>query len=61
MSDHTSNNASPDGSTDITKDQQERTANLADGSNTGNATEDPNQDSDINSGGEPATPEKDAS
>lgn len=61
MSNHAGNDAPPNGSTDITDEQQERTANLADGSSTGNATEDPNQDSDINSGGEPGNPEKDAS
>ncbi|RKR74802.1 hypothetical protein [Frondihabitans australicus] len=43
----------PGGSTDITDEQKKRTADLGDGSPTGNATEDPQQDSDTPSGGEP--------
>lgn len=51
----------PDGSTNISDSERQRTDELADGSPTGNATEDPNQDSDTNSGGEPTPPKKDAS
>lgn len=43
----------PDGSTKISEEQKTRTENLSDGSPSGNAVEDPNQDSDIDSGGEP--------
>lgn len=50
----------PDGSTNISDAERQRTDELADGSPTGNATEDPNQDSDTNSGGEPTPPEQDA-
>lgn len=39
--------------------KRQRTADLGDGSSTGNATEDPNQDSDVDSGGEPRTSEDD--
>lgn len=56
-----STESTPDGSTNISETQRQRTAELADGSPTGNATEDPNQDSDTNSGGEPTPPEQDAS
>lgn len=51
----------PNGSTNISDAEQQRTDDLPDGSPTGNATEDPNQDSDTNSGGEPADPEQDES
>ena len=43
----------PDGSTNVTADQQEYTEQLGDGTPSGSATEDPNQDSDTVSGGEP--------
>lgn len=43
----------PDGSTNISEEQKTRTENLPDGSSSGNAVEDPKQDSDIDSGGEP--------
>jgi hypothetical protein len=43
----------PDGSTNITEEEKTRTENLPDGSSSGNAVEDPEQDSDIDSGGEP--------
>ena len=46
-------NKTPDGSTDITAEQAEYTEELPDGSPTGDATEDPKQDSDTTSGGEP--------
>lgn len=47
------NDQKPDGSTDTTDEQKKHTDELGDGSPTGNATEDPNQDSDTTSGGEP--------
>lgn len=43
----------PDGSTNITEEQKRYTEELGDGSPTGDATKDPNQDSDTTSGGEP--------
>lgn len=43
----------PDGSTDITEMQRAYTEALGDGSPSGNATEDPKQDSDTASGGDP--------
>ncbi|WIB60273.1 hypothetical protein DEJ13_00165 [Curtobacterium sp. MCLR17_007] len=46
----------PDGSSQPTDDEQQYTDDLPDGSSTGNATEDPAQDSDPDSGGEPADP-----
>jgi hypothetical protein len=58
MSDDTTGQA-PDGSTDVSDEERQRTADLGDGSSTGNATEDPHQDSDVDSGGEPAAPEND--
>ncbi|QZQ53641.1 hypothetical protein KZI27_01415 [Curtobacterium sp. TC1] len=57
----TENPPTPDGSTNVSDADRDRTADLPDGSPTGNATEDPNQDSDTNSGGEPTSPEQDAS
>jgi hypothetical protein len=42
-----------DGSTNISDEQKKKTEDLPDGSHSGNATEDPKQDSDIDSGGEP--------
>lgn len=47
----------PDGSSDPTETQQQYTEDLPDGSSTGDATEDPQQDSDVDSGGEPADPQ----
>ena len=44
---------SPDGSTNLTDDQEEHTDDLGDGSATGTATEDPDQDTDVSSGGDP--------
>lgn len=49
----TDNNTGPDGSTNISDADKERTENLGDGSPTGDATKDPRQDSDTSSGGEP--------
>lgn len=46
-----------DGTNGPTDDELQRTEDLGDGSSTGNATEDPDQDSDVDSGGEPADPE----
>lgn len=43
----------PDGSTDMTEKQQSHTADLADGSPSGDATTDPGQSSDTTSGGSP--------
>lgn len=57
----TENSTTPDGSTNVSDAERRRTADLPDGSPTGNATEDPNQDSDIDSGGEPPSPEKETS
>ena len=51
-SDETTQGA-PDGSTDVTEEQKEYTEELGDGTRTGDATEDPNQDSDVTSGGDP--------
>ena len=45
--------STPDGSTNISQEQKKRTDELNDGSPTGNATKDPNQDSDTTSGGDP--------
>ncbi|WP_157887679.1 hypothetical protein [Frondihabitans sp. PAMC 28766] len=42
-----------DGSTNVTDEQKKHTDSLGDGSPTGDATEDPKQDSDTTSGGEP--------
>jgi hypothetical protein len=47
--------STPDGSTNLSEEQKSRTENLGDGSPSGNATEDPRQDSDTASGGEPDT------
>lgn len=44
---------SPDGSTEVTSKQQDHTEDLADGSETGDATTDPDQSSDVTSGGSP--------
>jgi hypothetical protein len=46
------------GSSEPTDEQREHTEDLPDGSSTGNATEDPEQDSDVDSGGEPAEPQE---
>ncbi|GAA1838929.1 hypothetical protein [Agromyces salentinus] len=43
----------PDGSTNLTEEQKQYTERLGDGSPTGNATEDPRQDTDTASGGDP--------
>lgn len=43
----------PDGSTDITEEQREYTEALGDGSPGGNETEDPHEDTDTASGGDP--------
>jgi hypothetical protein len=40
-------------STNPSEDEKNRTENLGDGSPSGDATQDPNQDSDTTSGGEP--------
>ncbi|KQR27150.1 hypothetical protein ASF75_14865 [Curtobacterium sp. Leaf154] len=47
----------PDGSSDPTETQQQYTEDLPDGSSTGDATKDPQQDSDVDSGGEPDDPQ----
>jgi len=53
--------AGPSGTSTSPDDEQQRyTEELGDGSATGNATEDPQQDSDVDSGGEPAEPEQGA-
>ena len=44
---------SSNSSTSPSESEQDRTENLADGSPSGDATEDPAQDSDTTSGGEP--------
>jgi hypothetical protein len=44
----------PDGSTNVTSKQQDQTDRLADGSQTGDATTNPEESSDITSGGSPA-------
>ncbi|WP_181432843.1 MULTISPECIES: hypothetical protein [unclassified Curtobacterium] len=54
MSDAT-NGTGPDG---VTDQEAQRTEDLPDGSASGNATQDPQQDSDVDSGGEPAEPEE---
>lgn len=46
------------GSSEPTKDQEQYTEDLPDGSPTGDATKDPAQDSDTDSGGEPAEPQQ---
>jgi len=57
----TDDSTARDGSTNVSDDDRRRTADLPDGSPTGNATEDPDQDSDTDSGGEPDAPGEDAS
>lgn len=57
MSDQQHENTLTDGSTDAPESEFQRTEDLPDGSSTGNATEDPQQDSDVDSGGEPASPD----
>ena len=57
MSDQHSDTNPTDGSTDATESEFQRTEDLPDGSSTGNATEDPQQDSDVDSGGEPESPD----
>jgi hypothetical protein len=47
----------PTGSSDPTDEQEQHTEDLPDGSASGDATEDPQQDSDVDSGGEPADPQ----
>ncbi|MDM7892372.1 hypothetical protein [Curtobacterium caseinilyticum] len=59
MNDQHSDTSPTDGSTDAPESEFQRTEDLPDGSSTGNATEDPQQDSDVDSGGEPASPEND--
>jgi hypothetical protein len=59
MDEQSADSAAPDGSTDRTEDERRRTAELPDGSPSGDATEDPEQDSDTDSGGEPEPPEHD--
>jgi hypothetical protein len=56
MTDDSDETSVPNGSTDRTDAQRDRTDDLPDGSVSGNATEDPDQDSDANSGGEPDAP-----
>lgn len=52
--DNTSSGSNTDNSsTNPSDEEQKRTDNLGDGSPTGDATEDPAQDSDTTSGGEP--------
>lgn len=46
----------PDGTSQPSDEELRRTEELGDGSRTGDATEDPDQDSDVDSGGEPAEP-----
>ena len=43
----------PDGSTNISDEQREYTEALGDGSPTGNAADDPHQETDTASGGDP--------
>lgn len=43
----------PDGSTEISQNREEYTEQLGDGTPTGDATEDPDQESDTTSGGDP--------
>ena len=57
MSDQQHENTPTDGSTDAPEREFQRTEDLPDGSSTGNATEDPDQDSDVDSGGEPESPD----
>ncbi len=57
MSDQHSDTNPTDGSTDAPESEFQRTDDLPDGSSTGNATEDPQQDSDVDSGGEPESPD----
>jgi len=47
----------PTGSSDPSEEQAQHTADLPDGSPSGHATEDPHEDSDHDSGGEPADPQ----
>jgi len=47
----------PSGSSEPTADERQYTEDLPDGSPSGDATEDPGQDSDHDSGGEPADPQ----
>ncbi|WIB77541.1 hypothetical protein DEJ28_00155 [Curtobacterium sp. MCPF17_002] len=47
----------PNGSSEPTDEQAKRTEDLPDGSASGDATQDPEQDSDVDSGGEPADPQ----
>lgn len=42
-----------DGSTDISEEQKKQNDSLADGSPSGDATKDPDQESDTTSGGDP--------
>jgi hypothetical protein len=49
------NGTGPD---DVTQAEAQRTEDLPDGSASGNATQDPEQDSDVDSGGEPAEPDQ---
>ena len=49
------NGTGPD---DVSDAEARRTEELPDGSASGNATQDPEQDSDVDSGGEPAEPEE---
>ena len=56
MSDDTNDHQTPDGSTDVSAEERRRTEELGDGSQSGDATQDPQQDSDVDSGGEPADP-----
>ncbi|ANJ25633.1 hypothetical protein [Agromyces aureus] len=44
---------SPDGSTDISEERKRYTEQLGDGTPTGHATEDPHEDTDTASGGDP--------
>ncbi len=43
----------PDGSTNISDERKQYTEQLGDGTPSGTATEDPNQESDTTSGGDP--------
>lgn len=47
----------PHGSGQTSDEARQYTEDLPDGSRTGDATEDPEQDSDVDSGGEPADPQ----
>ncbi len=50
---HSENDKKPDGSTDTTDAQKKHTQDLGDGSPSGDAVDDPNQESDTTSGGDP--------